>query len=114
METSKVAQRLQHQGIHLSLDQKSKEFLIEKGYNPDFGARPLRRAVGTYVEDPLSEMLLSGQFKPPCNITVTRRDGADGKPEDHLFFDAVPAPVEKIPEPPAKAGAGGGKGAAKA
>ncbi len=115
METAKVAQRLQQQGIHLALDQKAKDFLIEKGYNPDFGARPLRRAVGTYVEDPLSEMLLGGQFKPPCNITVSRRDDADGKPEDHLYFDAVPAPVEKTPaaHEPAKAGAGGGKGAAK-
>ncbi len=110
METAKVIQRLQQQGIHMSLDQKAKDFLIEKGYNPDFGARPLRRAVGTYVEDPLSEMLLSGQFKPPCNITVSRREGADGKGEEHLFFDAVPAPVEKAPEP-AKA-ASGGKGAA--
>jgi ATP-dependent Clp protease ATP-binding subunit ClpC len=109
METGKVASRLQQQGIHLSLDQKAKDFLIEKGYNPDFGARPLRRAVGTYVEDPLSEMLLSGQFKPPCNISVTRREGPDGKLEEHLFFDAVPAPVEKVPEAP-KAGAGGGGG----
>jgi ATP-dependent Clp protease ATP-binding subunit ClpC len=100
-ETGKVAQRLSHQGIHLSLDQKAKDFLIDKGYNPDFGARPLRRAVGTYVEDPLSEMLLSGQFKPPCNITVTRREGTDGKLEEHLFFDSTPAPVEKAPETPA-------------
>ena len=113
METTKVAQRLQQQGIHLALDQKAKDFLIDKGYNPDFGARPLRRAVGTFVEDPLSEMLLSGSFKPPCNITVTRRDNAEGKPEEHLYFDAVPAPVEKVPEQPAKAGAGGGGGGGK-
>ena len=57
-------------------------------------------------------LLLSGQFKPPCNITVTRREGAEGKLEEHLFFDAVPAPVEKVPEAP-KAGAGGGGGAGK-
>ncbi len=98
-ETTKVAQRLSHQGIHLTLDQKAKDFLIEKGYNPDFGARPLRRAVGTYIEDPLSEMLLSGGFKPPCNLKVTRRDGADGKPEEHLYFDSTPAPVEPSPKP---------------
>ncbi|MFN7021486.1 MAG: AAA family ATPase, partial [Phycisphaerales bacterium] len=103
-EVNKVASRLTQQGIHLALDQKAKDFLIEKGYNPDFGARPLRRAVGTYVEDPLSEMLLSGGFKPPCNIMVTRRDGADGKPEEHLFFDSTPAPVEKTPETPVATG----------
>ncbi|MCC6322420.1 MAG: ATP-dependent Clp protease ATP-binding subunit [Phycisphaerales bacterium] len=100
-EINKVAHRLTQQGIHLALDQKAKDFLIDKGYNPDFGARPLRRAVGTYVEDPLSEMLLSGGFKPPCNIQVTRRDGSDGKPEEHLFFDSTPAPVEKTPAPSA-------------
>jgi ATP-dependent Clp protease ATP-binding subunit ClpC len=107
-ETGKVAQRLTQQGIHMVLDQKAKDFLIEKGFNPDFGARPLRRAVGQYVEDPLSEMLLSGGFKPPCNVKVTRRDGPDGKPEEHLFFDSEPAPVEpgKQAAKPKAAGAG--------
>ena len=110
-EVSKVAQRLAHQGIALDLDPKAKDFLIEKGYNPDFGARPLRRAVGTYIEDPLSEMLLQGSFKPPCNIKVTRRDGPDGKPEEHLFFDSTPAPVEPSKNPPkaGKDGNGGGQ-----
>jgi ATP-dependent Clp protease ATP-binding subunit ClpC len=93
-EVNKVAQRLSHQGIHLKLDEKAKDYLIEKGYNPDFGARPLRRAVGQYVEDPLSEMLLQGDFKPPCNITVTRQDGPDGKPAENLYFHSEPAPVE--------------------
>ena len=96
-EVGKVAGRLTQQGIHLALDDKAKEFLIEKGYNPDFGARPLRRAVGQYIEDPLSEMLLQGEFKPPCNIKVTRRDGIDGKPEEHLYFDSTPAPAEPAP-----------------
>jgi ATP-dependent Clp protease ATP-binding subunit ClpC len=99
LEVGKVAQRLAQQGIHLVMDDKAKDFLIDKGYNPDFGARPLRRAVGQYIEDPMSEMLLQGDFKPPCNIKVTRRDGADGKPEDHLFFDSEPAPVEPSPAP---------------
>jgi ATP-dependent Clp protease ATP-binding subunit ClpC len=94
LEVSKVAGRLAHQGIHLVLDPKAKDFLIDKGYNPDFGARPLRRAVGQYIEDPMSEMLLQGDIKAPCNITVTRKDGADGKPEDHLYFHSEPAPKE--------------------
>jgi len=113
-ETNKVAHRLTHQGIYLSLDQKAKDFLIDKGYNPDYGARPLRRAVGTYVEDPLSEMLLSGGFKAPCNITVTRRADADGKPEEHLFFDSTPAPVEKSPAAEVVKVGGGGAAGTKA
>ena len=104
LEVSKVAARLSQQGIHLAMDAKAKDFLIDKGYNPDFGARPLRRAVGTYIEDPMSEMLLQGDFKPPCNITVTRKDNAEGKPEDHLYFHTEPAPVEPSPVLPEKVG----------
>jgi ATP-dependent Clp protease ATP-binding subunit ClpC len=109
LEVSKVAQRLSQQGIHLSLDQRAKDYLIEKGYNPDFGARPLRRAVGQFIEDPMSEMLLQGDIKAPCNITVTRKDGADGKPEDHLYFHSEPAPVEAPKAPAAKGEKVGGK-----
>jgi len=109
-EIAKVAKRLSQQGVTLELDQKAKDFLIEKGYNPDFGARPLRRAIGTYVEDPLSEMMLQGDFRPPCLIKVTRKveeskEGeapADGKSEgpDHLFFSFEEAPAQQ--EPPTK------------
>lgn len=100
LEVAKVANRLAQQGIHLSMDVKAKDFLIDKGYNPDFGARPLRRAVGQFIEDPMSEMLLQGDIKSPCNITVTRKDGPDGKPADNLYFDSQPAPTE--PSPSAK------------
>jgi ATP-dependent Clp protease ATP-binding subunit ClpC len=111
-EVSKVAARLTAQGIYLTLDQKAKDFLIEKGYNPDFGARPLRRAVGSFIEDPLSEMLLQQGVKRPCNIAVTRKDTPDGKPAEMLFFETTEAPVEKVPETPTKAESGksGGDG----
>jgi len=92
-EAAKVRQRLEEQGITLEIDEKAKEFLIEKGYNPDYGARPLRRAIGTYVEDPMSEMLLSGQFTGKHHVTVTRKGE-----EEHLYFDA------KEGEAPAKKG----------
>ena len=54
IELAKVAERIQAKGMDLELDAKAKDFLIEKGYNPDFGARPLRRAISSYVEDPLA------------------------------------------------------------
>ncbi|MEI7658483.1 MAG: ATP-dependent Clp protease ATP-binding subunit [Phycisphaerae bacterium] len=91
-EVNKVSKRLVQQGYTLELDQVAKDYLIEKGYNPEYGARPLRRSIGQYVEDPLSEMLLSGTFEAPCIIKCTRRNGPDGKPEDHLFFDSMPQP----------------------
>ena len=46
----------------LELTPEAKEFLIDKGYNPDFGARPLRRAIEHLIEDPLSEEILRGSF----------------------------------------------------
>ncbi|TVQ63341.1 MAG: ATP-dependent Clp protease ATP-binding subunit, partial [Phycisphaerales bacterium] len=88
-EVGKVTSRLKEQGLELVLDQKAKDFLIDKGYNPDFGARPLRRAIGQFIEDPLSEGLLLGDFKGKKRINVTRKDEAD-----HLYFDAHDAPKE--------------------
>ena len=93
-ECAKVSKRLTPQGFVLEFDQPAKDFLIDKGYNPEFGARPLRRSIGQFVEDPLSEMLLQGSFTAPATIKVTRRNDADGKPEDHLFFDQGPAPAD--------------------
>jgi ATP-dependent Clp protease ATP-binding subunit ClpC len=79
-----VRQRLTERQMHLELDQSAKDFLIDKGYNPDFGARPLRRALGQFVEDPLAENLLSGEFRAGAHIVATREEG-----KDHLSFSAT-------------------------
>jgi ATP-dependent Clp protease ATP-binding subunit ClpC len=98
IELSKVRQRLAAKEMTLELDQVAKDFLIEKGYNPDFGARPLRRAIGTYIEDPLAESLLSGDFKAGQLIKVTRKEDAP-----NLFFQAVDAPAEPADATPTDA-----------
>jgi ATP-dependent Clp protease ATP-binding subunit ClpC len=51
------------------------EFLIEKGYDPKFGARPLRRAVEKYLQDPLAEEILRGNIKPNETVEVSVADG---------------------------------------
>ena len=51
------------------------DFLIEKGYDPQFGARPLRRAVEKYLQDPLAEEILRANIKPTETIEVTVADG---------------------------------------
>jgi ATP-dependent Clp protease ATP-binding subunit ClpC len=89
IELSKVRERLKSKGMALELDQVAKDFLIEKGYNPDFGARPLRRAISTHIEDPLAESLLSGEFKGGIRIVVTRKEGAE-----NLFFTTEPLPTD--------------------
>jgi ATP-dependent Clp protease ATP-binding subunit ClpC len=83
-ELSKVRERLAAKKMTLDLDAAAKGFLIDKGYNPDFGARPLRRALSTYIEDPLAENLLSGEFVEGDAIKVTRKEE-----EDHLSFEAT-------------------------
>jgi len=83
-EVKKVAERLTMQGFSFELDQPAKDFLIDKGYNPDYGARPLRRAIGSYIEDPLSEMLLSGELHDK-NVLKATRKGED----DFLSFEAT-------------------------
>jgi ATP-dependent Clp protease ATP-binding subunit ClpC len=86
-ELRKVMKRLIEHGLNIELSQEAKDFLIEKGTNNDFGARPLRRAIEQHVEDPLSEEILRGNFKDKnlIKISVKQEEGA----EKHLYFDAV-------------------------
>ncbi len=84
-ELRKVRQRLgEEQGLELELTEEAKQFLIDKGYNPDFGARPLRRAIEQHVEDPISEDILRGSYKGKNKIVVSLRTEGDDK---HLFFE---------------------------
>jgi ATP-dependent Clp protease ATP-binding subunit ClpC len=76
-ESAKLVNRMREQGWVLELDDAAKSFLIDKGFNPDFGARPLRRAISQYMEDPLSESMLSGAFEDKNKIVVTRADDAE-------------------------------------
>jgi len=87
-ELAKVFKRLVEHGLHLELTTQAKEFLIEKGYNPEFGARPLRRAIEHYIEDPLSEAVLGGQFKGKNLVKIDVQD------EEHLNFEG-----EQMEEP---------------
>ena len=74
LEVEKVIQRIKAKYILLILEESAKDFLIEKGYDPQYGARPMRRAVERYLEDPLAEELLRGNIKTHENIHV-KRDG---------------------------------------
>jgi ATP-dependent Clp protease ATP-binding subunit ClpC len=62
LEISKVVTRLKGKNLQLILEDSAKDFLVEKGYDPQYGARPMRRAVERFLEDPLAEELLRGQF----------------------------------------------------
>ncbi|MBR2714235.1 MAG: ATP-dependent Clp protease ATP-binding subunit, partial [Kiritimatiellae bacterium] len=64
LELEKLQARLKDSHIALSLDKKAAEFLVEKGYDSALGARPLRRVVQDYIEDPLADLILAGKIKP--------------------------------------------------
>jgi len=72
LEVAKVTSRIKEKEIVLTLDQAAHEFLIEKGYDPTYGARPMRRAVERYLEDPMAEEILRGSFKAGDQVQVTR------------------------------------------
>jgi ATP-dependent Clp protease ATP-binding subunit ClpC len=69
---SQVQIQLREQEIGLEVSSEVKELLAEKGFDPTFGARPLRRTIQNLIEDPLSEKILQGEFKPEDTIYLDR------------------------------------------
>jgi ATP-dependent Clp protease ATP-binding subunit ClpC len=81
LEVAKVFARIKEKEVMIELDQSAKELLIEKGYDPQYGARPMRRAVERYLEDPFAEELLRGNIKAG---DVVHASAADGKLQFHV------------------------------
>jgi len=106
LELAKVRGRLEERNLKLVLTEAAKKFLIKKGSNLDFGARPLRRAIENFVEDPLSEELLKGEFQGKDTITVEVKE-VGGK-KQLVFEGSVSEPAEE--PPPVAAAAEGGSG----
>jgi len=75
LEVDKVLMRVKAKDVHVELETSAKEFLIEKGYDPMYGARPMRRAVERHLEDPFAEELLRGNVKPGETIHVAAENG---------------------------------------
>lgn len=75
LEIAKVNTRLLEQGLSLQLTDAGREALVDKGFDPDYGARPLRRVIQNVVEDKLSDEVLSGHFQPGDVILVDAEDG---------------------------------------
>jgi ATP-dependent Clp protease ATP-binding subunit ClpC len=73
LEVAKVAARVREKGVEIELTPEASTFLIEKGYEPVYGARPLRRAIERYLEDPIAEEVIRGKIKAGDRVKV----GAD-------------------------------------
>jgi ATP-dependent Clp protease ATP-binding subunit ClpC len=74
LEIRKVVERLKGKNLQLNLDDKAKDFLVEKGYDPTYGARPMRRSVERFLEDPLAEEILKGSLHEGEPVKVTVED----------------------------------------
>jgi len=94
LEVSKLVARLKEKEIDLALAEDARELLSEKGFDPNYGARPMRRAVERYLEDPLAEALLRGTVKTGDIVRVTRKEDT----EEELVFDTSRPDGEPEPD----------------
>jgi ATP-dependent Clp protease ATP-binding subunit ClpC len=88
IEISGLRKRLAEQFVGLELADDARQYLIDKGYNQDFGARPLRRAISRELEDPIAEEILSGLITGGTMLMVGLEDGAirfHSRPDDSLL-----------------------------
>ncbi len=76
IQVDKLAQRLAAENIRLELTAPAKEFIADVGYDPDFGARPLKRAVISQLETPLAREIIAGKIPPESTVKVAVKDGA--------------------------------------
>jgi ATP-dependent Clp protease ATP-binding subunit ClpC len=91
-ELAKVNKRMKQKGHVLEVDQSVIEWLIEKSFHEDFGARPLKRGIEKLLEDPLSEQILKGKLDVPYTIRATVVEG-------EIKYEMTALPVEPKPEP---------------
>ncbi len=85
ISTKKLFTRLGHMGLSLEFTDDAKDFLASKGFDPNYGARPLRRALQNFVEDPLAEEILKGRFPEGSRIMVAMNEDKDA-----FSFSSIP------------------------
>jgi ATP-dependent Clp protease ATP-binding subunit ClpC len=84
----------------ISLTEEAKELLVEKGYDPTMGARPLRRAIQRYIEDPLADFVLGREITPGSTILVDKKHDSDDEVEIEIIPGAPPEDLDKVTVPP--------------
>ena len=104
LQLAEVQTRLEEKGVTLKLDEPAIDYLITKGFNEDYGARPLRRAIERFIEDPLAEGVLRGDFEISKTVSVSVAEDTEG------FTFTQEATVEPTPEPEPEPAAAGDEG----
>ena len=99
-----LMKRLRDQmGVHaadVSLTDEAKDLLVEKGYDPTMGARPLRRAIQRYIEDPLADFVLGAEVTAGSTILVDKKRDAEDEVEITIIPGTPPEEPEKVTVPP--------------
>jgi ATP-dependent Clp protease ATP-binding subunit ClpC len=94
LEVAKLVKRLHEKDIALTLTNEARDLLAIKGFDPAYGARPMRRAVERFLEDPLAEALLRGDVKTGDSVNVVKKPDS----EDLDFIATRPEPETAISE----------------
>lgn len=92
----RIRESLAERELQLELSEDAKDYLVEKGWDPAMGARPLRRAIQRYIEDPLADFVLRAELTPGGTVMVDR--GGDGEGEEPIALSVVqPKKPKKVP-----------------
>ncbi len=97
LQMADISERLSEHGLTILLNDDARDWLVDKGYDPQFGARPLRRTLQRFVESPLSKRLLRGEFRGGDTVLVTVVPDEDTPDQKRLEFERqpeAPIPVE--------------------
>ena len=101
LEARKLIKRLADKQIELTLSPEVVSMLVDKGYDPQYGARPMRRAIERLLEDPIAEAILRGDLAAGVKATAVRPEGTN-RIDFTTERPEIAAPVEEKPEPKAK------------
>ena len=103
------AQMAEHQA-EIKLTEEAKELLVDKGYDPTMGARPLRRAIQRFIEDPLADFVLGRNIEPGSTILVNRHPENEDEVDITIIPGAPPVEAEKVTVPAEEPKAEDGEG----
>ncbi len=94
----RVREQMTSHEVTIELTEEAKELLVDKGYDPAMGARPLRRAIQRYIEDPLADFVLGRELMPGSTIVVTRKN--DEEVDIDVIPPTIPEDVQAVTVPP--------------
>src|SRR5207244_5703732 len=89
----RLREQMSEHEVAIELTEDAKELLVDKGYDPAMGARPLRRAIQRFIEDPLADFVLGRELEPGSTILVGRTRNDDGEPGDEVDITFIPGEV---------------------